>query len=72
MLLNSQVFPKDIELRAEADLELHDLKLLLDGEAADPSVTVGGWVEARELCDECCLAGTIRSKQPEKFAGIDT
>lgn len=68
MLLNGQDVPEHVKLRAHADLQSHDIKLVFDVEATDPSVAACWHVEAGELLDQRGLPCAIRSKKSKELA----
>ena len=71
MLLNCKFIPEDIKLGAEANLQLDNLQLRFYAESTDPGVTACGLVQASELADKGCFAGSVGAEEAEELAIIN-
>ena len=65
MLLDGQLRPEEVELRADSHLQLSFADVGLDIIAADPGIAVVGGDHPSEHGDEGGLAGSVGSKQSE-------
>lgn len=72
MLSYCHFLPKNIKLRAVTDLKLYSLKLMLDVESCDPSITLSRWIEACQHGDQSCLSGSIWSKKTKHLSFLDS
>ena len=70
MLVDSQVFPENIELRAESNLKLDDLELGAHTGTTNPSVTARARVQACQLRNERGLASAVGTEKSEELTRL--
>jgi hypothetical protein len=72
MFFNCEVAPKQIELRAETNVQLNDFKLISDVISCNPSISLSRPIHSSEHRYKSCLAGTVRTKHAKHLSALDS